>query len=140
MRRLSIARTATAFGSMAAIMLGGVLAASPASAAANCPSGYHCVFKDIQGDNQRVNYFNSDSNFTNDYFSNSGGVVNDNITAASNSSTGGYESHYYRDINHANFLFCVNPGRQTGTYLPSGMNDQASSLLLRGTTSITCFN
>ncbi|WP_416973071.1 peptidase inhibitor family I36 protein [Streptomyces sp. 4F14] len=140
MQRLSIARTATAFGSVAAITLGGFLVASPASAASNCPAGYHCVFKDNQGDNQRHNYFNTDNSFTNDSFSNGGGVVNDNITAASNSSTGGYESHYYRDINHVGFLFCVNPGRQTPTYLPSSQNDQASSLLLRGTTSITCFN
>jgi hypothetical protein len=140
MRKLTLARAATAFGSVAAITLGGVLAGSPASAAPNCPTGYHCVFRDDQGDNQRYNYFNSDPSFTNDYFSNNGGVVNDEISAASNSSSGGYESHYYQDVNHVNFLFCVNPGKQTGEYLPAADNDKASSLLLRPRTTVPCFN
>ncbi|WP_338682328.1 peptidase inhibitor family I36 protein [Streptomyces acidiscabies] len=140
MRKLTIARAATALGSVAAITLGGILAGSPASAASNCPPGYHCVFKDIQGDDQRHNYFDSDSSFTNDSFTNGGGVVNDNVTAASNSSSGGYESHYYRDVNYVGFLFCVNPGKQTGQYLPASANDKASSLLLRPTTTVPCFN
>ncbi|QNP74713.1 peptidase inhibitor family I36 protein [Streptomyces roseirectus] len=141
MRKLSIARAATAFGSVAAITLGGVLAGgSPASAVPNCPSGHHCAFKNVQGGSQRHDYFNSDPSFTNDLYSGGGGVVNDSVSAASNSSTGGYESHYYRDVNYVGFLFCVNPNRQTDQYLPAASNDKASSLLLRGTTNITCFN
>jgi hypothetical protein len=139
MRRRSIARAATAAGSVAAIVLGGVLLGSPAAADVNCRSGYHCVMKDSLNDNQRFDYFNTDTNFTNDYFSNGGGVVNDNVTAASNYTTGAYESHFYVDINHGTLLFCVNPRSETGTYLPAAQNDRASSLLLRGTTSISCF-
>ncbi|WP_416962241.1 hypothetical protein [Streptomyces sp. Agncl-13] len=139
MRIRSIARVATAVGSVGAIVLGGILAGSPASADVNCVAGYHCVMKDDLYDDQYHDYFNSDSNFTNDSFSNGGGVVNDNVSAASNYSTGNYESHFYVDINYGTFLFCVNPGSETGTYLPASMNDRASSLLLRGRTTISCF-
>ncbi|NYH89366.1 hypothetical protein [Actinopolymorpha rutila] len=83
---------------MAIITGGTVLAAVPASAAPYCASGYHCVFFTyLTG--PKHSYFNSDPNFTNDYFTN-GAVVNDNVWAASNSSNSGYESHYYRNINY----------------------------------------
>lgn len=64
--------------------------------------------------------------------------VNDNTESASNSSTGGYESHYYLNINYDTFLFCVNPGSYV-EYLPSGQANLASSLQLTGTTSISCY-
>jgi hypothetical protein len=132
-KRLAIVTGLTA---MATVGIG-VFAAAPASAGPNCASGYHCVFYAALGSSSH-SYFNSDSNFTNDYFSN-GAVVNDNVWAASNSSTGGYESHYYRDINYGGGLvFCVNPGSYV-TELPTSQKDVISSLLLRGTTSISCY-
>ncbi|MER5890770.1 hypothetical protein ABT160_43710 [Streptomyces sp. NPDC001941] len=116
---------------------GVVLGAGPALAGPSCSSGYHCVFK-YQVGSTKHSYFDSDANFTNDYFGD-GSVVNDNVWGASNSSTGGYESHYYRDINYAGGLvFCVNPGSSVYE-LPAGKKDAASSLKLRGTTSISCY-
>ncbi|MFD7168290.1 hypothetical protein [Streptomyces violascens] len=127
----------------AAVVTGMTVSAAPASAGPNCAAGYHCVF--YTGLNSaRHSYFNSDANFTNDTFNQvSGGAgygqnVNDNVESASNSSTGGYESHYYLNINYNSFLFCVNPGSYV-EYLPSGQANEASSLQLTGTTSTHCY-
>ncbi|MCI3928567.1 hypothetical protein [Streptomyces sp. AN091965] len=136
--RLGI-KVATLIGVVGMLGSVGVMTASPASAHPTCPSGYHCVFKDNLGDNQRHNYFNSDNDFGNDRFTNNGGVVDFNVTAASNSSTGGYESHYYLLPGYRDFLFCVNPGHATPNHLPSSLNDLPGSLQLRGTTSIRCY-
>ncbi|OLF12551.1 hypothetical protein [Actinophytocola xanthii] len=113
-----------------------------------CSSGYHCVFWSALGSASH-DYFNSDVNFTDDLLTN-GEVVNDNIWSASNSSTGGYESHYYYDISYGGGLvFCVNPGGAVEyTELTDDLvdgngvaqRDEASSLRLRGTTTIPCFN
>jgi hypothetical protein len=95
--------------------------------------------KDNLSDNKRHDYLHSDKNFTDDYFSNGGGVVNDRVSAASNSSRQGYEAHFYKDVGYnGGLLFCVNPGSYVNT-LPRGVNDQASSMRLRRTTSISCF-
>lgn len=134
----SRSRIVAAVGSAGVLVLGGVLAASPAAAGPNCPSGYVCVMKDNLNDNKRHDYLHSDNDFRNDYFSNGGGVVNGNVSAASNSSTQGWESHFYEDIGYQKFLFCVNPGSYVNI-LPPGVNDHASSMLLRGTTTISCF-
>lgn len=129
-----------------AIVLGGLMVASPAQAGPNCPSGYHCVMQDDLYDNQYHDYYYSDPNFTDDYFSNGGTVVNDNTSAASNSAIGSYESHYYYDINYNNFAFCVNPGSYVAGLWSDGvagngvgLNDEVSSIRERGTTSISCF-
>lgn len=122
---------------------GGALAATPASAGVNCSAGYHCLFYTDVNSSKR-SYFNTDGNFSNDVFSGgngvgSGQVVDNNSWAASNSSTGGYESHYYDGYNSSGFLFCVNPGATVHS-LPSNLRDRASSLLLRGTTSVPCIS
>jgi len=114
--RRALAATA---GLAAALAVGGVVTASPASAGTNCAGGYHCVFWSSFS-SARHSYFNSDSNFTNDTFndttygsSGSGTTVNDNAWSASNSSTGGYYSRYYLDINYGGgMVFCVKPGSQ----------------------------
>ncbi|MER6469763.1 peptidase inhibitor family I36 protein [Streptomyces collinus] len=131
----------------AAFVSGSTLLAEPASAGDSCSSGYHCVFY-LDIGSSKHSYFDSDSNFTNDTFGN-GAVVNDNVESASNSSTGGYESHYYYDINYGGGLvFCVNPGH---TVHNSQLSDdgvpgngafqwnEASSLKLRPTTTIRCY-
>lgn len=121
-----------------------LVSATPASAGPNCASGYHCVFYLGITDSARHSYFDSDSNFAGDTFNQltnrwGGGLsVNDNTVSASNSSTGGYESHYYYNSGYSGFLFCVNPGSSVD-YLPSGLQNRASSLRLRGTTTIDCY-
>jgi hypothetical protein len=133
-------KTLTAVGLAVVATVGGALVAAPASAHPTCPAGFHCVFRDNLGDNQRFNYFNSDDNFTNERFSDGGVSVNDRVSAASNSSTGGFESHYYLHANRGVFLFCVNPGSATGNFGSGDFrNDNASSLQLRPTTAIPCF-
>ncbi|MGW0606390.1 hypothetical protein [Streptomyces sp. NPDC002640] len=122
----------------------GMLTAAPASAGPNCASGYHCVFYLGINNSARHSYFDSDSNFSGDTFnqltSRSGGglSVNNNTVSASNSSSSGLESHYYNYSNHSGFVFCVNPGSYVD-YLPTAQQNLASSLLLRGTTSISCY-
>jgi hypothetical protein len=114
-----------------------------------CDPGYHCVFISVLGSAQHP-YFNSDNDFTNDTFNNNvSSVVNDNVWSASNSSTGGYESHYYYGTGYTGGLvFCVNPGSSvqytqlTDDGIPGngvGQRDEVSSLRLRGTTTIRCF-
>jgi hypothetical protein len=137
-------KMAGAFGLTVVAVTASAIFAAPASAGTNCSAGYHCVFySDLDG--AKHSYFGSDSNFSNDTFneygvsgSGYGETVNDNVWAASNSSTGGYESHYYLNANYDHFLFCVNPGSEVNTVSVSE-RDQASSLLLRGTTSIHCY-
>ncbi|MFJ3904625.1 peptidase inhibitor family I36 protein [Streptomyces sp. NPDC090025] len=125
----------------------GIATASTASAGPSCPTGYHCLFEGSIGSSVH-NFFNSDDNFTDDTFS-SGHNVNDNSWSASNSSTGGYESHYYYDAGYqGGLVFCVNPGSSVrhdqlsddmvdGNH--NGQRDEASSLQLRPTTSVSCF-
>ncbi|BAU83034.1 hypothetical protein SLA_2100 [Streptomyces laurentii] len=134
-------------GATALLVGGGIATASTASAGPVCPSGYHCLFEGNIGVSVH-NYYNSDPDFTNDVFT-SGRGVNDNSWAASNSSSGGYESHYYYDVNYGGGLvFCVNPGSVVypdqlsddfvdGNHV--GQRDEASSLLMRPSTTISCF-
>ncbi|MCX4980610.1 peptidase inhibitor family I36 protein [Streptomyces sp. NBC_00572] len=145
-RRLAAAVTSTAllFGA-------GVATASTAAAAEGpeCDAGYHCAFYLYVFGGASHQYFNSDANFTNDTFDvhnqfegyGYGQGVNDRVSGASNSSTGGYESHYYRDINYGGGLaFCVNPGSSvSSTSMSSSQINVASSLLLRPTTSVHCY-
>ncbi|MEU2233684.1 hypothetical protein ACH4A8_03270 [Streptomyces vietnamensis] len=124
----------------------GVATAGSAWAGYKCAPGYHCVFATTyMAGSAQHNFFNSDYNFTDDYFNDGadlvgyGENVNDHVNAASNSSTGGYESHYYRDINfQGGLLFCVNPGSSVDLGLADWQR-QASSLQLRPTTTIHCF-
>ncbi|MGW5424290.1 hypothetical protein [Streptomyces sp. NPDC003943] len=152
MRRIGmnsgIRRKAAAVAGATALLLGGGIAtATTASAGPSCPSGYHCLFEGSIGASVH-NYYNSDPDFTNDVFT-SGHGVNDNSWSASNSSSGGYESHYYYDVNYGGGLvFCVNPGSSVnydrltddgvdGNHI--GQRDEASSLLMRPSTTISCF-
>ncbi|MFJ8106578.1 hypothetical protein [Streptomyces sp. NPDC096132] len=148
-------RLAVVTGLAAMLAAGGAVVASPASAGPNCSSGFHCVFiTDINSG--KHSYFDTDTNFGDDTFS-GGAAVNNNVWSASNSSNSGYESHYYNytgsDWASNDFLFCVNPGhyanshfddggtdsRANGAPLPTYLRDKASSLRLRGTTSIDCY-
>ncbi|MEU8621044.1 hypothetical protein [Streptomyces sp. NPDC048623] len=140
-------KAAAVAGATALLVGGGVATATTASAGPYCPSGYHCLFEGNL--NTPVHqYFNSDYDFRNDVFT-SGHGVNDNSWSASNSSSGGYESHYYYDIGYqGGLVFCVNPGSSVeynqltddgidGNH--NGQRDEASSLLLRPTTTVSCF-
>ncbi|MDN0199921.1 hypothetical protein [Streptomyces sp. S.PNR 29] len=140
--RLAAVSGLAAMAASAGLLLG----AAPASAGPNCASGYHCVYYLGINDSARHSYFDSDTDFRNDTFnqltSRTGGgqTVHNNVASASNSSTGGYESHYYTGVGSdwEGFLFCVNPGSHVD-YLPGSLQNRASSLRLRGTTSINCF-
>ncbi|MFB7866580.1 MULTISPECIES: hypothetical protein [unclassified Streptomyces] len=145
---MGLRRKAAAVAATTALLVGGGIAtATQASAGYMCGAGYHCVYWGQLGDSGSHDYYNSDKNFTDDYFNDnpgtrgSGEVVNDQVRAASNSSTGGYESHYYRDINYqGGLLFCVNPGSQVFYGSLAGWQESAaSSLLLRPSTTIHCF-
>ncbi|MGA5192390.1 hypothetical protein [Streptomyces exfoliatus] len=140
-------KAAAVAGATALLVGGGIATASTASAGPNCPSGYHCVFEGSIGTSSH-NYFNSDADFRDDAFHPSGAVVNDNSWSAGNSSTGGYESHYYRDLAYQNFNFCVNPGsyvtheRLSDDFVNGngvGQRDESTSLLVRPSTSVSCF-
>jgi hypothetical protein len=141
-----VGRVAAAVGVLGLVTAGGVLVGAPAFAGPNCPAGYHCVMRDSISDNHRHAYFNSDNNFTDDAFTNGGGVVNDNVSAASNSSTGGFESWYYYDAGYVRFAFCVNPGSSVAS-LPDdghkgngiGLNDEVSSLKLHPSSTTSCY-
>ncbi|OSP38251.1 MULTISPECIES: hypothetical protein [unclassified Streptomyces] len=123
-----------------------LLGATPASAGPNCSAGYHCVYYLGVNDSARQSYYDSDTDFRNNTFneltSRAGGnqPVHNNVVSASNSSTGGYESHYYTGVGSdwSGFIFCVNPGSYVN-YLPADLQNRASSLRLRGTTSVNCF-
>ncbi|WP_145968992.1 hypothetical protein [Streptomyces hyaluromycini] len=114
--RRALAATA---GLAAALAVGGVVTASPASADTNCELGYHCVFY-LGYDSARHLYYNSDPNFTNDQFDNvrygtsgQNQYVNDNIYSASNHTSTSYYSRYYLNINYTGgMLFCVKPGSE----------------------------
>lgn len=141
-------RSAAIVGAIIAVAGMTLATATPASAGRNCPRAFHCVFWTSIADNVRHDYFDSDANFTDDTFTN-GANVNDNTWAASNTSTGGFESHYYYDINNGGGLvFCVNPGHDVDSGQLStdgipgnhvGQRDEISSLRLRPTTTIPCF-
>ncbi|MEV7279583.1 hypothetical protein [Streptomyces sp. NPDC093111] len=141
-------RKAAAVAATTALLVGGgVAAATQASAGYMCGAGYHCVYWGNLGDSAAHDFYNSDRNFTDDTFDKNPGTggygqnVNDALWSASNSSTGGYESHYYRDINYGGgLLFCVNPGSEVfGSQLSDGQRNAASSLELRPSTTIRCF-
>jgi hypothetical protein len=153
-------RLATVAGLTALVAVGGGIAAAPAMAGPNCDRGNHCVFwMDIN--TARHSYFNTDRDFTDDTFNQANGDnrglnarVDSNVWSASNSSTGGFESHYYDNVGGSGFLFCVNPGHYVNTHLGDGnpppgtpngaplavsLRDRASALVLRGTTPIDCY-
>jgi hypothetical protein len=133
--RSRLTRFAVVSGVTAAVAAGSVVAASPASAHPTCDPGFHCQFFTFLG-SSRHQEFNSDGNLSDDFFDN-GAVVNNNSWAASNSSTGGFESHYYDGFNNTGaFLFCINPGN--GANVPVSLRDRASSLRLRPRTSVVC--
>ncbi|MEV6106140.1 hypothetical protein AB0M28_15685 [Streptomyces sp. NPDC051940] len=157
----SLRRRARILTAAAALALGGAaITAAPAAAAGpNCANGNHCVFyTDIYS--PKHSFFNSDHNFNDDFFlegpsnqEGSGQIVDNNVWSASNSSTGGYESHYY-DTYGGTYLFCVNPGhyanshswddaetsaRPNGGPLPDSLRQRASALVLRGTTTKDCY-
>lgn len=122
---------------------GGIVTSPPAVAGVNCAAGYHCLFySDVNS--SKHSYFDSVNNFNGDVFTGGNGIgsgqaVNNNSWAASNSSTGNRESHYYDSVNHVGFLFCVNPGATVHS-LPSNLRDRASSLRLRPRTSVVCLS
>ncbi|XKK60601.1 hypothetical protein HFP71_33240 [Streptomyces sp. ARC32] len=141
MRRGKRGVVVTALAAVAASAGAVVITAAPASAGANCASGYHCIFEFDVNDGSKYSFFNTDSDFRNNYYP-SGYSVHNNSWAASNSSTGGYESHYYTGVgtDWGGFLFCVNPGSTVyESELPDSLEDRASSLRLRGTTQVRCY-
>jgi len=125
------------------VLAGSALAATPAVAGENCSPGYHCLFFSSTASSKHQ-YFDSVDNFNGDTFSGGNGsgagyAVDNNSWAASNSSTGNRESHYYDGANHSGFLFCVNPGATVHS-LPTNLRDRASSLQLRPRTSVVCLS
>ncbi|MEV8589745.1 hypothetical protein [Streptomyces sp. NPDC051180] len=142
-------RLAAVAGATALLVGAGIGTAATASAGPNCASGYHCVFYQGIGTSAGHAYYNSDPDFTDDYFDGTANKVNDNVWSASNSSNGGYESHYYYDVNYGGGLvFCVNPGSAVNydrlsndgvTGNNRGQRDEASSLLMRPSTTVSCF-
>ncbi|MFE4593556.1 peptidase inhibitor family I36 protein [Streptomyces laurentii] len=141
-------KLAAVAGATALLVGAGVATASTASAGPNCASGYHCVFWNGIGSYGHA-FYNSDPDFTDNTFDGTSININDNVRAASNSSSGGYESHYYYDVNYGGGLvFCVNPGSAVnydqlssdnvrGNHV--GQHDEASSLLMRPSTTVSCF-
>jgi hypothetical protein len=141
-------KLAAVAGATALLVGGGIATASTASAGPYCASGYHCVFYDDLGSETHA-FYNSDPDFTDNTFDGTSITINDNVWSASNSSSGGYESHYYYDTNYGGGLvFCVNPGsavhseqlstdKVRGNH--SGQRDEASSLLMRPSTTVSCF-
>jgi hypothetical protein len=122
------------------VTVAGISAVStaPAMAGANCSAGFHCVFHPTQP-NLKYSFANSDPDFSDNFYAN-GESVNNNVGGASNSSTGGFESHYYNGPNYTGgFLFCVNPGG-TVRSLPINQRDRVSSLRLQTTTTIRCLS
>ncbi|NKE63603.1 hypothetical protein FXN61_45540 [Lentzea sp. PSKA42] len=115
----------------------------PAVAGVNCRNGYHCLFySDVNS--SKFEYFDSVDHFNGNRFSGGDGYgagqpVDNNSWAASNSSTGNRESHWYDGQFHSGFLFCVNPGA-TVHGLPENLKDKVSSLRLRPRTSVRCLS
>jgi hypothetical protein len=122
------------------------------SAGINCPSGNHCVFfSDFNSAHK--NFFNGDSNFTDNCFDGPTDCVpvNDNVWSASNSSSANRESHFYYNINPSTssaLVFCLNPGSSVAyTSLSDdgvpgngvGQRDEISALIIRNRTSVHCF-
>ncbi|MFI8822779.1 hypothetical protein [Streptomyces sp. NPDC053431] len=145
---MGLRRKAAAVAATTALLVGGGIAtATSATASQYCPAGYHCVYWGNLGDSASHNYFNSDLDFRDDTFNANypedgyGSGVNDNVWSAANSSTGGYESHYYRDPGYqGGLLFCVNPGSQVWpSDLAAWQKNSASSLQMRPSTTIHCF-
>jgi hypothetical protein len=147
-RKSLFRRAAVIVGLAGLAATGSLAAAAPASAGPSCPAGYHCVFfSDFASPRHR--YFNSDPDFSNDVYDGTSLNVNNTVFSASNSSTGGYESHYYYGANYTfGLVFCVNPGSSAAyTQLSDdgavnnfvGQRNEASSLRLRPTTPIRCF-
>jgi len=123
-----------------------VVLAAPASAGTACSAGYHCIFY-LGFDSAKHSFFDNDSNFAGNTFNQTGSnggsaglgySADDNTVSASNSSTGGYESHYYANSGYTNFIFCVNPGSEVD-YIPTSLQNRASSLKLWGTTPVNCY-
>jgi hypothetical protein len=130
----SISRRALALALATTGAFAGVGLGSTASAS-SCPSGYHCVYRDVLDDNQIEEFFNNDNAFSNNYFASSGGIVDEQTSAARNSSTGNYRSRYWYHDNQVSIVFCVNPGSYVGSLPTDGIadngvsrNDEASSL------------
>ncbi|MGW8955750.1 hypothetical protein [Streptomyces sp. NPDC055709] len=138
-------RAAVTLGLAAALTTVAGLAAAPASAGTNCEGGYHCVFY-FDFNSAKHGYFTGDPDFSNDTFNQGGSSgrgtgVNNNVWAASNSSTGGYYSLYYYNTGRTGpLVFCVRPGSQVGREQLAtnnvagdgiGQRDEASSLELR---------
>jgi hypothetical protein len=109
----------------------------------NCDPGNHCLFyTDVNSSKHQ--YFDSVDHFHGDTFSGGDGwgagqAVDNNSWAASNSSTGNRESHWYDGEFQSGFLFCVNPGA-TVHELPDNLKDRVSSLRLRPRTSVRCLS
>ena len=142
-RRTRAALTLAATGGLA--LLATVLGPS-ASAGVNCPSGLHCVFwSDFSSSSH--DYQLADANFSNDTFNHTragggaGEVVDNNFASASNSSTAGYESHFWDSFNGTGVrLFCLNPGASASQsdLTAMGVANRGSSFTLPGRTSVHC--
>ncbi|MGY0004248.1 hypothetical protein [Micromonospora sp. I033] len=138
-------KVATIAGLTAALTAAGGIVAAPASAGISCPVGAHCVFySDFSS--AKHEYFVSDNDFANDYFnkggaSGKGSLVNNNVWAASNStSTDYYSLYYYSPYKYGGLVFCVQPGSQVSSSQLSsngtpgdgvGQRDEASSVDIR---------
>lgn len=114
----------------------------PSAAGINCRDGYHCLFFSSVNSSKHE-YFDSVDHFNGDRFSGGNGsgdgaLVDNNSWAASNSSTGNRESHWYDGQFHSGFLFCVNPGATVHDL--GAFRDRVSSLRLRPRTSVRCIS
>ncbi|MCA2218848.1 hypothetical protein [Jidongwangia harbinensis] len=130
---------------VAGVMAAGALsAASPAQADDYCPRGYHCLFILDLGSAQK-NFFNSDPDFRNDYFPNSGSVDNNSEAVSNHSTNNAYRTQLYYGYNYSNPNFCVNPGGEVrntflyndgiaGNYVGEA-NESGSLRLIAGSSS-----
>lgn len=115
----------------------------PVAAGVNCDRGYHCLFWTTVHSSKKQ-YFDSVNHFDGDTFSGgngngSGSRVDNNSLAASNSSSGNRESHWYDGRFHTGGHFCVNPGA-TVHDLGEDYGNWVSSLRLRPRTSERCIS
>jgi hypothetical protein len=119
----------------------------------DCQDGHHCVYYSYIG-SARHEYYNGDRNFNNEQFDKPGDGsghwewVDNNSASAANSTQNNRESHYYYDANpttSSRLVFCVNPqgvvwslefagDRGDGR----GTADEASALIIRPRTSVSC--